>query len=257
MKQYYYRRKYYQGNQIKTFRDLVVAIVKLAVGALWLILLVYIIPAYVYIINHPIFLIPVVFVIVLITGAIFWYIQRQKTMQFQAIKKFNDIMNLSPREFEEFIEDLFRKKWFETVIGKWTKDWWVDVTATLDNKKFIVQCKHYSENNKIWSPVIQQLNWVIVEGFVLPWRIFVTTSSFTADAVSEAKKSGMELWDKDYLIDYLKSSNMDIKKQKDDYWICENCWWKLVLRTTRTGAHIWEQFLWCECFPDCRFTKNI
>lgn len=242
MKKYYPRRRYHQRNQIKTFHDLFFAIVQLAIGTLWLILLIYVIPVYLYIIAHPIFLIPVVFVIVLIAGASFLYIQHQKALRFQAIKKFNDVMNLSPREFEEFIEDIFRKKWFETVIGKWTKDWWVDVTATLDNIKFIIQCKHYSENNKIWSPVIQQLNGVIVEGSELPWRIFVTTSSFTADAVSEAKKSGMELWDKDYIINYLKSSNIETEKQKEDYWICENCWWNLVLRTAHTGSNIWWNF---------------
>jgi hypothetical protein len=34
MKKYYPRRRYHQGNQIKTFRDLFVAIVQLALGTL-------------------------------------------------------------------------------------------------------------------------------------------------------------------------------------------------------------------------------
>ena len=37
----------------------------------------------------------------------------------------------------------------------------------------------------------------------IAWKNFVTTSSFTHDAVSEAKKSGMELLDKNSLIKYL------------------------------------------------------
>jgi hypothetical protein len=70
----------------------------------------YIIQAYIFVVENPLFLIPVILVCLLITGSVLWYIQHQKAVRFQAIKKFNDIMNLSPREFEEFIEDLFIKK---------------------------------------------------------------------------------------------------------------------------------------------------
>jgi hypothetical protein len=204
----YYRQNYYsQNNSIKSFRDLVAAFVQLWVWLVLLFLLQYIIPTYIYIIEHPVFLIPVGIFACWVAWWIFYYKEKRKRIRYRAIQKFNEIMKLSPREFEEFIEDLFKRKWFETVIGKWTKDWWVDVTATSGDKKFIIQCKHYSENNKIWSPVIQQLNWVVVEWTESPWRIFVTTSSFTVDAFSEAKKSGMELWDKNYLIKYLSEEH--------------------------------------------------
>lgn len=256
MKKYYSRRKYHQGNQIRTFHDLVVAIIQLAVGALWLIMLIYIIPVYLYIIAHPIFLIPVVFFIVLISGIIFWYIQKKKAIRYQAVQKFAEIMKLDWRGFEEFVAEILRQKWFHTILWAWIKDGGIDVTATLGDKKFFIQCKHYWTDN-ISVEKIRELNG-IMNGEVIPvgW-IFVTTTGFTPDAISEANKFGIDLWDRNYLKRFLEESKIDIKKQKDDYWICESCGWKLVLRTAHTGSHIWKQFLWCEHFPDCHFTKNI
>jgi HJR/Mrr/RecB family endonuclease len=257
MQKYHHRRYSSRNNGIKSFRDLLIAFAQLWVWLVLLFLLQYIIPAYIYIIEHPIFLIPTGMLVLLFVGWVYYYKEQRKKIRMRAIREFNEIMNLSPREFEEFIEDMFRRKWFNTVIGKWTKDWWVDVTATLGDKKFIIQCKHYSENNKIWSPVIQQLNWVIVEWTESPWRIFVTTSSFTSDAVSEAEKSGMELWDKNYLIDYLKSHNLETQKVQTNRDKCDLCGGNLVLRTAHNWPHAWGQFLGCENFPNCHFIKNI
>ncbi len=73
-------------------------------------LLIYLIPIYLYIITHPIFLIPVVFVIVLISGIVFWYIQKRKAIRYQAVQKFAEIMKLDWREFEEFVAEILKQK---------------------------------------------------------------------------------------------------------------------------------------------------
>lgn len=207
MKRYYHRKYYPRGNSDFSLRQYLRNILQAAAGLIGLVIFAYIFPAYIYVIDHPIILIPIGIGVAIIAWWIYYYLEHRKKISMRAISKFNEIMKLNPREFEEFIEEMFRNKWFQTVLGKWTKDWWVDVTATLDDKKFIIQCKHYSENNKVWAPMIQQLNWVIVEWTESPGRIFVTTSSYTADAVSEGKKSWMELWGKGYLIKYLSEEH--------------------------------------------------
>ncbi len=81
-----------------------------------LISFVYLIPAYLYIIAHPIYLIPFALGIFLITGCVFWYLQRQKVIRYQAIQKFSEVMKLDWREFEEFVAEILRQKGFHTIL---------------------------------------------------------------------------------------------------------------------------------------------
>lgn len=187
------------------------AIIQIIIGVIWLMVFVYIIPIYLYIITHPILIIPVFLCIIVIAWLAFWYTRKKRIEYYRAIQRFDEIMKLDWREFEEFVEEMLRQKGFDTILWRWIKDNWVDVTAILWDKSFHVQCKKFQEN-KVTAPMIRQLNWVVSDTGKFDGKIFVTTSGFTADAVSEAKKSGMELWDKNYIIDYLKLSNTEFNK---------------------------------------------
>ncbi len=202
----YYRRKYYsQGNGIKSFRDLAVAFLQLWVWLLLLFLLQYLNPVYVYIIEHPILLIPIGVVLLCITGLIFYYIEQRKKIRMRAMTQLSEVMKLDWREFEEFVADILKQKWFHTLLWVWIKDGGVDVTATLGDKKFFVQCKHYNSEN-IWVEKIRELHGVMTGEIVPVWGIFVTTTGFSPDAISEAHKYGIDLWDRNYLIEYLKEN---------------------------------------------------
>lgn len=259
MKKHYHRKKHYSRvSWIGGFQWFIGAMVQIIWAMLLLIAMPYIIPAYIFVVRNPLFLIPVCIGIILIIGGVYWYIRKKKREHYMAIQKFSEVMNLSPREFEEFVEEILKQKWFHTNLWRWIKDGGIDVTATLGDKKFFVQCKRYWHwSGNITVEKIRELNGVM-NGEIIPagW-IFVTTTGFTSDAISDANKFGIDLWDRNYLKRFLEESNMEIKKQKDDYWICESCGWKLVLQTAHVGDNIWEQFLWCEYFPECHFTKNI
>ena len=169
---------------------------------------------------------------------------------------FSEVMKLDWREFEEFVADMLRQKWFHTLLWVWVKDGGVDVTATLGDKKFFVQCKHYREEN-IWVEKIRELHGIMTGEIISAGWIFVTTTGFTPDAISEAHKYGIELWDRNYIIEYLKWENTTIQKEDENGQKCELCGGTLVLRTAQNWSHAWEQFLWCENFPKCRYIKNI
>lgn len=167
--------------------------------------LAYVMLVYIYPVEHPLLLIPVGIFILLIVGAIYWYISYKKKIRYKALRRFDEIMKLDWREFEEFVaEEILREKWFHTILWVGVRDGWVDVTATLGDKKFLVQCKHYRQDN-IWVEKIRELNGVMHSEALPAWGIFVTTTSFTPDAVSEAHKYGIDLWDRNYLIEYLQS----------------------------------------------------
>lgn len=173
---------------------------------------------------HTWLFIPMSLIIIVSSVYVYRFFSLRKQRKYFAIKNFNELQKLTSREFEEFIEIVLQCRWFSTELGAGTKDGWIDVIASLGEKKFIVQCKKYSETNKIWSPMIQQLNGVILEWVESLWRIFVTTSSFTAEAISEANKSKMELWDKDYLIKLLEEKNYleDFKDPLSGDWYTKN-----------------------------------
>lgn len=124
----------------------------------------------------------------------------------RAINQFQEIMNLDWREFEEFVADMLKQKGFHTLLGVGIKDGGIDVTATLGDKKFFVQCKHYRDDT-IGVEKIRELNGVMNGQAIPVWGIFVTTTWFTPDAVSEAHKYGIELWDKNYIIEFLRQNH--------------------------------------------------
>lgn len=259
MYKHFHRKKYYhQDSGIKSFRDLLLAILQGWVLLWMLCILPYVLSIYIFLVQNPIWLIPVWIIWLFVLGCVYLFLDQRKKNRFKAIQKLNELIDLSSRDFEFFCEQMFIEKWFSTVIWKWTKDWGVDITAELWDKKFIIQCKKYAEHNKVGSPIIQQLNWVVPESGDYIWRIIVTTSSFTVDAVSEAKKSWIELWDKNYLIKYLESKqDIQIQQTTESSIKCNLCWGNLVLRTAQEGAYKGNQFLWCENYPKCHFIKNI
>ncbi len=249
----YYHRRYYQGNSIKSFWDLFMWFVQIGLLLALLFLLPYILPAYTYIVEHPISLIPVGICVLCMIGLVYYLREKRKETRMRAMTRFSEVMKLDWREFEQFIADVLKQKWFHILLWVGIKDGGVDVTATLGNKKFFVQCKHYGNKN-ISVEKIRELHGVMMGGIIPAWGIFVTTTWFTPDAVSEAKKYGIDLWDKNYIIEYLKWENISTEKEHAN---CELCGGKLILRTAHSWPHTWGQFFWCENFPKCHFIKNI
>lgn len=255
MKRYYPRKRYSpRTKKGSDLQQLAWGIVQIIAWLLLLIVMPYILSTYIFIFENPYFLIPVVVLILIIIWGIFIYKRNKKIKRYRAINKFNEVMKLDWREFEEFTADMLKKKWFHTILWVGVRDGGVDVTATLGDKKFYVQCKHY-QSDSIGVDKIRELNWVMNGETVPVWGIFVTTTWFTIDAISEAHKYGIDLWDRNYLKKYLESEETIV--EQNEYWKCELCGNSLLLRTTHTWDHIWQQFLWCEKFPNCRYTKNI
>ena len=265
--------KYHRNKGITSLPDLLATLVQIGLVLVGLFILPYILPlyyfivnnyialveryyfpTYIYVIEHPIFLIPVGIVMLGIAWGLHYCKEQRKKIRLRAMTRLSEVMKLDWREFEEFVAEILKQKGFHTILWVWIKDGGIDVTASFEEKKFFVQCKHYGTDN-ITVEKIRELNGVM-NGQIIPvgW-IFVTTTWFTVDAISEANKYGIELWDKNYLKNFLEISNIDIKKQEDNGWVCEKCWGKLVLRTAHTGINIGWHFLWCENFPECHFTK--
>ena len=82
-------------------------------------------------------------------------------------------------------------------------DYGVDVLAKKGGRICAIQCKKFNEKNPIPPKYVQQLlggmNYYKAQN-----AIFVTTSTYTPNAIKQTKNSRIELWNNPILHDYVK-----------------------------------------------------
>jgi len=118
------------------------------------------------------------------------------------------LLNISPREFEELVAAIFEAEGYDVSLTKATRDGGVDVFAERVNQldlpdQWVIECKRYNPENPVGVDVVRQLSGV---KYVLNSRnaVIVTTSRFTKDASKFAEKSGVDLVDRNKLLQWLK-----------------------------------------------------
>jgi hypothetical protein len=115
----------------------------------------------------------------------------------------SNFSTMSGFDFEYFVARLLRAMGFETEVTKKTGDYGVDIIAKKDRKIVAVQCKRYTEGNPVGNGEIQKCLGAMHK-VKAKNSIFVTTSHFTKNALQQAEKAPIELWDKDTLHNYVK-----------------------------------------------------
>ena len=110
------------------------------------------------------------------------------------------LRNVSPRQFEEVVAELFRARGFDVELTKRTRDGGKDIIAISTDRlgiklKYFVECKHYAESNKVGVDVVRALHGVKNTKNGPNKTIIATTSSFTADAINFAVNEATSSWD--------------------------------------------------------------
>ncbi len=105
------------------------------------------------------------------------------------------IYEVSPREFEEIVEQILKDDGFETRLTKATRDGGRDIIATktgINGKPvvFFVECKRYSRKNKVDVGIVRELYGVQTSEKVNK-ACLVTSSLFTRDAITFAEKQNV------------------------------------------------------------------
>ncbi len=131
-----------------------------------------------------------------------------------AISKFNQIDSLSPSDFEIFVRDVFvAAGWTNAIITKVGQefqygDGGVDIFATKNKRKFAIEVKQRQAGATVPVSALNQL----VTGAKLAdvsSMILVTNSYFTSEVQVRALRIGVELLDRDGLL------NLWIEKQSE------------------------------------------
>lgn len=105
----------------------------------------------------------------------------------------DELMQLNPYEFEKAIAQLFRDYGYTVHQTRKSADGGKDLVMYKGGETYFVECKKYAKSNKIGRPLIQKLVGACHPASAKP--IFVTTSSFTSEAISEAQRSKVQLID--------------------------------------------------------------
>lgn len=116
----------------------------------------------------------------------------------------NKIKNMSHRDFEYFVADIFENLGFSVKITQATRDGGRDIIATKADPipyTLIVECKHWGEKHKVDVSVVRSVYGVQM-ATQANQSVIVTSSKFTRDArmFAEERKNLMTLWDIDDLL---------------------------------------------------------
>lgn len=110
------------------------------------------------------------------------------------------LRDLSPREFEEVVAEVFRAKGFEVDLTKRTRDGGKDIIAVHTDglgikSKYFIECKHYAESNKVGVDVVRALHGVMNTKDGPNKTILATTSTFTSGAKGFVENEAASKWD--------------------------------------------------------------
>jgi len=119
------------------------------------------------------------------------------------------LSNLTPRQLEELVGEIFANEGFEVSVTSPTRDRGIDVFAERRNnlglrEQWIIECKLYREDRPIGVELVRQLVGVR-ELINVRNAALVTTSRFTTEAQRAAAHSGIELVDRPRLLSWLGS----------------------------------------------------
>ena len=108
------------------------------------------------------------------------------------------VESLSKKEFEYFIFWLFGELGYIVSSEKFSAVSGVDFVVAKNGEKIGVQARKYQKNCRVTNLMIQMTRYSQVFHYC-ERKIILATTYFTEEAISEAKKFGIELWDRDTL----------------------------------------------------------
>ncbi len=133
------------------------------------------------------------------------WLPTEKQLQPQTIVTLDQLKALSPQQFEKYVELLFQKRGYYTILTPHLADHGVDIYVSKEGTNAIVQCKKYERY--VSEPAIRDFYGTIMhenanKGF------FVTTGYFSYPAQAWAKGKPIELINGPHLLRIAKAINL-------------------------------------------------
>ncbi|WEV65357.1 MULTISPECIES: restriction endonuclease [unclassified Bifidobacterium] len=121
---------------------------------------------------------------------------RQRATSVQAIV---DSFSSQPTDFELFCADLYRHYGYQVAVTQSNNDGGFDLKMTKDGHSYIAECKCFEPYRHVGLPLLRKLAGAN-EIQHAQGLIFITTSTYTAQAVKYANEAGIQLVDGSTLV---------------------------------------------------------
>lgn len=177
--------------------------------------------------------------------------RKSKIKWFLNKKKIRDLQNLTPTQFENYIEELFRSLGYKTRTVGGRGDGGIDVEAEKDGLVHYIQCKKFI-NRKVPVGAVRDFYGAITDKVDGGKGYFITTNVFTLATEKFAEGRPIELVDRFKLMKYIKLADVETPKSEEDGISCPSCGGQLVKRKGKYG-----EFLGCSNYPKCKHTEQI
>lgn len=148
------------------------------------------------------------------TGAVTlaWLVARwrDRRIKLSNTKRLEDLLALSPDEFETLVAALFKAYGHEALVSGGNSDHGVDVVIyNADGEKWIAQCKRYS--GSVGEPIVRDLYGTMRhEGAQKAYLI--TTGTFTAQASDWAEGKPIVLYDGAAMVKFIRRTEKRFPK---------------------------------------------
>ena len=115
-----------------------------------------------------------------------------------------EIDQMDGHSFEYFCADILKRNGFSNVtVTKGSGDYGIDILAERNGQSFAIQCKRY--NGRIGNKAVQEaLSGCVYYGYDIP--VVLTNSYFTEQAKETARKTNVELWDRETLLSFISTA---------------------------------------------------
>lgn len=195
--------------------------------------------------------------------------------RFNAAKRIDDIRNMSWREFEAFVGEVFRRQGYSVEeTGGGGADGGIDLILRNSREKVLVQCKQW-RTYQVGVKIVREMYGLMVSEQA-DRVIIVSIGTYTSDAANFAKGKPIELIDGEKLVQLRRAldqqnntqdvvdahENMDSSQTRScsdpsASPNCPRCGSTMILRTARKGAHAGGQFWGCSRYPQCKGIVHV
>ena len=172
-----------------------------------------------------------------------------------------DIDQMSGEEFEELLKYHFQEQGYKAQLTPKSHDYGADLVLKNGyGETIVVQAKRYGSS--VGIKAIQEV--IGARSYYNAQRAIVFTNNYFSNSAEQlAETSGVELYDRSELTQFIGGNNIrsfvsaaytqaQPSQQAQEPQFCPYCGGTLVKRYGKHGA-----FWGCSNFPTCRYTKNI
>ena len=165
------------------------------------------------------------------------------------------VRGMQPKEFEEYMADLFSRMGYKTKTVGGAYDGGIDVIAEKDGIVNYIQCKKFI-TSQVGVGDIRDFYGALADQLANSKGYFITTNKFTLESQRFAEDKPIELVDGFDLIRYIRMTGKDssvdtVTKTEVGERSCPQCGGSLIKRSGKFG-----KFFGCSNYPKCKYTTE-